>query len=126
MVDEIKKNLQSLISKVPGLYSVILSDRDGVPVLYLNTERAPELAMKPAFEFLSTFGLAIDQGSKLGLGKTKTLICNYSHYQIVQLNKLPLIVSFIANENCNTGHILALEKEMDPIISILSLTVTET
>jgi hypothetical protein len=36
--------------------------------------------MRPSF--LSTFGMATDQGSKLGLGKNKALICMYSTYQV--------------------------------------------
>lgn len=113
MTDEIRNVLVKLIAKVPGLYSIILTDRDGVPVLSVNTEEVPEHIMKPCF--ISTFGLAVDQGSKLGLGKTKTLICLYSQYQIVQMNKLPLIITFVASDNCNTGHILSLESELEPI-----------
>ncbi|XP_065172589.1 ragulator complex protein LAMTOR3-A [Atheta coriaria] len=124
MGDDIRKVIQQLIVKVPGLYSIIISDRDGVPVLTVESDKAPEVAMRPSF--LSTFGLAIDQGGKLGLGKTKTLICTYSQYQVIQMNKLPLIVSFIASDSCNTGHILALEQQIDPILNNLKLAVVET
>lgn len=44
------------------------------------TDKAPELAMRPSF--LSTFGMATDQGGKLGLGKNKAIICMYSTYQV--------------------------------------------
>jgi hypothetical protein len=44
------------------------------------TDKAPELAMRPGF--LSTFGMARDQGGKLGLGKNKAIICMYSTYQV--------------------------------------------
>lgn len=50
----------------------------GVPVC---TEDAPEKAMRTSF--LSTFGIATDQGGKLGLGKTKSVICMYSSYQVI-------------------------------------------
>lgn len=89
----------------------------------MNTEKVPENLVKPSF--ISTFCLAIDQGSKLGLGRTTNLICIYSQHQIVQMNKLPLIITFVASENCNTGQILALEKQLDPIVATLTLTVTE-
>jgi hypothetical protein len=36
--------------------------------------------MRPSF--LSTFGMATDQGGKLGLGKNKAIICMYSTYQV--------------------------------------------
>lgn len=32
------------------------------------------------------------------------------------MNKLPLIVTFIGDENCNVGHILAIESEIDPYL----------
>lgn len=64
-------------------------------------DNAPEYALRPAF--LSTFALATDQGSKLGLSKNKSIICYYNTYQIVQFNRLPLVISFIASSNANTG-----------------------
>lgn len=85
------------------------------------TDKAPQMAMRS--NFLSTFGLAVDQGSKLGLGKTRTLICSHSQYQIIQMNKLPLVVSFIASDNANTGHILSLEQLIDPLLNDLKTAV---
>lgn len=63
-----------------GLHSILITDRDGVPVISVADEKAPELATRASF--LSTFGMATDQGSKLGLGKNKTIICMYSNYQV--------------------------------------------
>lgn len=53
-----------------------------------------------------------------------------SHYnifrlQVIQLNKLPLIVTFIGTSNCNTGHILALESQIDSYLDEIKQTVTE-
>lgn len=75
-----KKFLYGLLSDIEGLHSILVTDRDGVPVLSVADEEAPELALKP--NFLSTFAMATDQGSKLGLGKNKTVICMYSNYQV--------------------------------------------
>lgn len=46
-------------------------------------------------------------------------------FQVIQMNKLPLVVSFIASHNCNTGHILSLESKIDPILSSLKNAVVE-
>ncbi|XP_072399909.1 ragulator complex protein LAMTOR3 homolog [Diabrotica undecimpunctata] len=124
MVEEAKKYLQDILGRVNGLHCILITDRDGVRMLKVSNDKTPEQANKP--NFISTFGLAIDQGSKLGLGKTTTLICTYSQFQVVQMNKLPLIVTFIASDSCNTGHILALEKQIDGIVSDLALAVTES
>ena len=76
-----KKFLHELLNSVEGLYSIIITDRDGVPVLSVANEVAPELAMRT--NFLSTFTMATEQGSKLGLGKNKSVICMYSSYQVI-------------------------------------------
>ncbi|CAL1686250.1 unnamed protein product [Lasius platythorax] len=123
MTVELKKFLYELLSNVEGLHSILITDRDGVPVISVADEKAPELATRASF--LSTFGMATDQGSKLGLGKNKTIICMYSNYQVIQMNKLPLVVSFIASHNCNTGHILSLENKIDPILCSLKNAVVE-
>ncbi|KAJ8680676.1 hypothetical protein QAD02_016463 [Eretmocerus hayati] len=120
---ELKKFLQSLLDKVEGLHSILITDRDGVPAAYAANEKAPDLAMRASF--LSTFGMATDQGSKLGLGKNNTIICMYSSYQVVQMNKLPLVISFIASHDCNTGQILDLEKKLDPVLSQLKSAVAD-
>nr|CAD7587100.1 unnamed protein product [Timema genevievae] len=89
-----------------------------------TTDKAPELAMRP--NFLSTFAMATDQGGKLGLGKNKLVICSYSTYQVVQLNKLPLVVSFLGSITCNTGHILSLESHIEPLLGDLKTVVAES
>ncbi|XP_076235091.1 late endosomal/lysosomal adaptor, MAPK and MTOR activator 3 [Calliopsis andreniformis] len=123
MTTELKKFLRGLLNSVEGLHSILITDRDGVPVVLVVEDEAPDMAMKASF--LSTFAMATDQGSKLGLGKNKTIICMYSSYQVVQINKLPLIISFIASHNCNTGHILSLENKIEPILSNLKNAVVE-
>ncbi|KPP76675.1 mitogen-activated protein kinase scaffold protein 1-like [Scleropages formosus] len=84
-------------------------------------DNAPEYALRPAF--LSTFALATDQGSKLGLSNNKSIICYYNTYQIVQFNRLPLVISFIASSSANTGLIISLEKDLAPLIEDLRQVV---
>lgn len=124
MTEEVKKNLYEMLSKVNGLYCILITDRDGVPLLRVSSDKAPEHAMRP--NFISTFGLAVDQGGKLGLGKTETLICSYSQYQVIQLNKMPLIVTFITSNSCNTGQVLALENQLSSLITSFMLVVAES
>ncbi|XP_008705423.1 ragulator complex protein LAMTOR3 isoform X2 [Ursus maritimus] len=106
---------------VEGLHAIVVSDRDGVPVIKVANDSAPEHALRPGF--LSTFALATDQGSKLGLSKNKSIICYYNTYQVVQFNRLPLVVSFIASSNANTGLIVSLEKELAPLFEELRQVV---
>uniref|UniRef100_A0A9L0K2Z4 Ragulator complex protein LAMTOR3 n=1 Tax=Equus asinus TaxID=9793 RepID=A0A9L0K2Z4_EQUAS len=114
---------------VAEAWSLILRERgarhggceDGVPVIKVANDNAPEHALRPGF--LSTFALATDQGSKLGLSKNKSIICYYNTYQVVQFNRLPLVVSFIASSNANTGLIVSLEKELAPLFEELRQVV---
>lgn len=61
---------------------IIVTDRDGTPVLNVKAESAVEigLATKPAF--IATYTMATDQASKLGLGKNQSIVCMYSNYQV--------------------------------------------
>ncbi|XP_010212102.1 PREDICTED: ragulator complex protein LAMTOR3 [Tinamus guttatus] len=118
---DLKRFLYKKLPSVEGLHAIVVSDRDGVPVIKVANDNAPEHALRPGF--LSTFALATDQGSKLGLSKNKSIICYYNMYQVVQFNRLPLVVSFIASSNANTGLIVSLEKELTPLFEELRQVV---
>ncbi|XP_026462819.1 ragulator complex protein LAMTOR3 homolog [Ctenocephalides felis] len=124
MAEELKKYLNQLLQRVNGLLCILITDRDGVPLLRVASERAPELSMRPGF--LSTFGMATDQASKLGLGRNKTVICMYSNYQVIQMNKQPLVLSFVGTESCNTGHVLSLESQIEPFLEDLRFVVKDS
>ncbi|XP_063467079.1 ragulator complex protein LAMTOR3 [Symphalangus syndactylus] len=119
--EDLKRFLYKKLPSVEGLHAIVVSDRDGVPVIKVANDNAPEHALRPGF--LSTFALATDQGSKLGLSKNKSIICYYNTYQVVQFNRLPLVVSFIASSNANTGLIVSLEKELAPLFEELRQVV---
>lgn len=124
MADDFKRYLYKQLQSVEGLHAIVVTDRDGVPIIKVANDSAPVHALKPVF--LSTFALATDQGSKLGLSKNKSIICYYNTYQIVQFNRLPLVISFIASTNANTGLIMNLEKELAPLIDDLRQVVEVT
>ncbi|XP_072479695.1 ragulator complex protein LAMTOR3 isoform X2 [Notamacropus eugenii] len=114
MADDLKRFLYKKLPSVEGLHAIVVSDRDGVPVIKVANDNAPEHALRPGF--LSTFALATDQGSKLGLSKNKSIICYYNTYQVVQFNRLPLVVSFIASSSANTGK-LHLYRQLDGAVA---------
>ena len=49
----------------------------------------------------------INQASKLGLRKNKGIISYYSGHQVVQFNYFPLVLTFIAHTDANTGEMFA-------------------
>ncbi|XP_055388106.1 ragulator complex protein LAMTOR3 homolog [Condylostylus longicornis] len=124
MTDDVKRFFNNLINKVNNLYLILITDRDGVPLLRVSHNKNMDLALFPTL--IPTFTTSSDQATKLGLGRNRTIISIYSNYQVVQMNKLPLIVTCIGNENCNIGHILALEKQIDNYLDELKFAVTES
>ncbi|XP_052071046.1 ragulator complex protein LAMTOR3-like isoform X2 [Mytilus californianus] len=111
-----------LINSVDGLLAIAVTDRDGVPLLKGSTDQVPELALRP--NFLSTFGTAIEQANKIGFQQSKSFICLYQNYQVVQINKTPVVLTFIADSNTNTGLLLNLEADMKDIINEVSKVVS--
>lgn len=118
-VEVFKKELNQFTKSIPGLLAVLIVDRDGVPLIEVHKDLVPELAMQASA--LSMTVLAADQVAKLGFGKCNTICCEYENYQIVTFNKLPttLAVTLIADSKANTGMLLALGPEFDPIMNEL-------
>ncbi|CAG7716838.1 unnamed protein product [Allacma fusca] len=117
MADELRKGLMQILSSSEGLHAIIITDRDGVPILKVNTESVPELALR--MNFLSTFANATEQASKLGMGKNNRIISIYQNYQVIQLNKMPVVITLIARNNANTGYLLTLEDTLEPLVQAL-------
>ncbi|CAG2167612.1 unnamed protein product [Oppiella nova] len=139
---ECKKDLLSLTTKVDGLIAVIITDKEGVPLIkVVNDSHDPNLVGRPTFvssnfttvvndshdpnlvgrpTFVSSnFTTGVEQASKLGIGLCTTIVTHYHNYQIVHFNKDKLIVALIANTHANTGQLLALENEFDIICNEL-------
>ncbi|CAG7716836.1 unnamed protein product [Allacma fusca] len=117
MADELRRGLMQILSSTDGLYAIIITDRDGVPVLKVTEDSVPELALR--MNFLSTFANATEQASKLGMGKNNRVISIYQNYQVIQLNKMPIVITLIAKNNANTGYLLTLEETLEPLVQAL-------
>lgn len=115
--EELKRYLMQLKNSVSGLSAIIITDRDGVPVLKVADDNAPELVMRQ--NFLSTFGLATEQAGKLGLSENKSVISMYSTCQIIQINYLPFLITLVASISANTGLLLNVPNEMKEVLKDL-------
>ncbi|KAL3875832.1 hypothetical protein ACJMK2_033743 [Sinanodonta woodiana] len=118
---EVKYEIVSSFN-VEGLLAIVITDRDGVPVVKAATEQAPELALRP--NFLGTFGMATDQASKLNLSQNKTITSMYKNYQVVQMNKSPLLVTLIATRSANTGLLLEMDNYLLDVLKDLQQVIT--
>ncbi|XKL60957.1 hypothetical protein PGB90_008014 [Kerria lacca] len=122
-MEDMKKFLQQIINKVEGLYYVHITDKDGVTFIKINSNNAPDMGNR--LHLLSNFSIVAEQASKLGVGRTVSITSMYSNYQVIQIYSSPLIVTFIANVNANTGYIQNLENQLVPLLNDLKEIVME-
>ncbi|XP_005096641.1 ragulator complex protein LAMTOR3-A [Aplysia californica] len=122
MTEELKSYLNKLMKTVDGLHAIIITDRDGVVIVKVSSQLAPDTALKPSF--LSVFGVMTEQASKMGIGVNRRIINFYDRYQTVQLNNNPMHVHFIADQEANTGNILELENDLLDVLKDISKVVT--
>ncbi|KAI7908217.1 Ragulator complex protein LAMTOR3 [Cokeromyces recurvatus] len=84
-----------------GLLVAMVTDRDGVIILKCVSEKAKENMTGPIIP--STFAIANNQASKLGLQHNKSIISVFDEYQIIQLDQSPFTITLIAESDANTG-----------------------
>ena len=97
-MEELKKHLQSYLTPESGLVGVVLSDREGVPLVRVTGEACPDAVTRTSFlsSFAGTSQVSLDNGQKhfklwlcyqevggkLGLGTNNTLVAVYGQYQV--------------------------------------------
>ncbi|VVC37438.1 Ragulator complex protein LAMTOR3 [Cinara cedri] len=118
-MEDLKRYMLQTLSKVEDLYSILISDHDGVVIIKAHATKTAEKNYNFKPSFLSGFNSASEQAVKLELGKNKTVICFYKNNQVVQLNCSRFLITFIAAEKANTGNILALERLLEPLLKDL-------
>jgi mitogen-activated protein kinase kinase 1 interacting protein 1 len=115
--EELQRELLFLMENINGLQAIVITDRDGVPLIKASKELAPELALRPTF--LATAAMTTDQGSKLRMGKCKGIFCEYENQQVINFNRNPFTVTLIATNKANTGMLLSLQNAFDPVLAEL-------
>lgn len=118
-VPALKKELNTLMSSVEGILAVLITDRDGVPLIEVHKDILPGLAVQASA--LSLTVMAADQVAKLGFGRCSSIGCNFENYQMVTFNKHPtsLLVTLIADSTTSMGMLLAMSSEFDTIVNEL-------
>ncbi|XP_060867571.1 uncharacterized protein LOC132942890 isoform X1 [Metopolophium dirhodum] len=80
-MEDLRRYLYQTLTKVEGLYSILISDHDGVVILKAHANKSSEHNSNYKHSFLSEFNSASEQAGKLELGKNKTVICFYTNNQ---------------------------------------------
>merc|ERR1711964_463975 len=99
----IEKYLGQLTENVPGLKSVVVSDRDGIVIF-----RSPNETGNPETEQMLTtiFSLTTDQTSKIpDLGRSNSVMTFWDNSILLQANYLPLVITLTAEVDANSGEL---------------------
>ncbi|KAI7878631.1 Roadblock/LC7 domain-containing protein [Lichtheimia hyalospora FSU 10163] len=102
----IEDNLHRLCEQnfVQGLLAAFITDKDGVVILKSAQQDAPENIVDPTF--FTSFTVANNQASKLGLKQNRYIMSMYDQYQFVQYDSNPLIITVVASADANTGFLI--------------------
>ncbi|RUS73128.1 hypothetical protein EGW08_019108 [Elysia chlorotica] len=122
MTEDLKSYLNKQMATVENLHAIAITDRDGVVIIKVANQMAPDTALRQAF--LSVFGIMTEQASKMGMGDNTKIINFYDRFQTVQINAHPLLLHFIADRDANTGLILELEHALADVLQDISKVVT--
>jgi len=119
MSDDLKSAIRALIKtpgNIPGLISISVIDRRGVPFFEEFAEsREHDRTLKNCYRFTSIGSWEQRPAIKrLNQGENKYTIAFYKNNQLIQVNKYPLTVVFFATELANTGLILKHAEELGP------------
>jgi len=123
-MEDLRKHLSSYLSTVPGLLGIVLSDREGVPLVRANLQECPEQATKPAF-LTNYTGSTQEQAGKMGLGSNTCLIAVYTNHQVIHSIHMSVIITMVATSEANTGYLTSLVDSMRPFLADISNAVTE-
>ena len=123
MVEELRRVLNQRLIELPGIVALVISDKDGVPILQVSTDNSPAVDVCLRYQFLSSNGIVDDSSKKVKLhGIKKSLVC-YNDKQILSVAQGQLILSIIGQAEANTGQMENLAKQLHPVVKDVSKAV---
>ncbi|KAF7731388.1 hypothetical protein EC973_000196 [Apophysomyces ossiformis] len=111
----LEKTFEQLCDRffLDGLKAAMVTDRDGVVILKRVSDDVSDKVMEPTIS--TTFAVANNQASKLGLKRNKCIVSMYDIYQVVQLEHNPLVITLIGDAAGNTGHYMNLGRKITEV-----------
>jgi len=122
---ELHKLAKDLLERVTGLTAVYVSDAYGVPLV--QASKSSGVNDEAARTMAATFAVAVDQVSKLQLGKNESVVSFFSELVVVHINHLPLVITFFLEEaeEANVGLLLALGQDLKKVLEPLRKSVAQ-
>ncbi|KAI8141688.1 mitogen-activated protein kinase [Fennellomyces sp. T-0311] len=106
-----------------GLKAGLITDKDGVVILKSTSADAPLNVADSTIP--TTFAIANNQASKLGLKHNRFIVSMYDLYQVVQLDSNPLIITLVGDAAANTGLLINLGHQIEDIAKPLVTALQE-
>ena len=123
MVEELRRVITQRLSETPGLVALVISDKDGVPILQASTEHTPAVDVCLRYQFLSSNAIISESSKKVELQDMKKSLMCYSDKQVLNIVQGQVILSIIAKADANTGLMENFAKIMSPMVEDVSKTV---
>jgi len=119
---EVRQLITEVAANTPGVVGVVISDKDGVPVLKSAIE-ANLLEGCFRHQFLSVFGTLSEHAHKMCLGQTSSIMATFDDYQVVHTYQEPLVLTIIASTDALTGQLMSLASSLKPLVSDIAKTI---
>ncbi|TKR57437.1 hypothetical protein L596_030704 [Steinernema carpocapsae] len=109
----ISSSLHKILMSYPEIQSVFITDMKGVQLCAAGEDHRNKAQMYNAYK------LSVDQSDKMGLGRQRSAVYGYQSTQIVALNMGHMIVFIVALSNANTGMLLEMRNQLQPVAETL-------
>ena len=123
MVEELRRVLIQRLAEMPDIVALVISDKDGVPILQASIDNSPAVDLCLRYQFLSTNAIISDSSKKVKLQGMKKSLISYNDKQILSFNKDNLTLSIIGQATANTGQMENLAKQLFPVVKDVSRVV---
>jgi hypothetical protein len=117
--EDLQNFFQKILKRIPGLQSIIVADRDGVPLLTVGDNSTADVTLPV------TFAAATEQANKCNLGRCRSMVTFFENRTVVYLNHPPLVIVLFADSeaNFNCGLLLGLADELRAALEPLRISV---
>eukprot|EP01117_Protostelium_nocturnum_P015040 TRINITY_DN5791_c0_g1_i1.p1 TRINITY_DN5791_c0_g1~~TRINITY_DN5791_c0_g1_i1.p1 ORF type:complete len:135 (-),score=47.32 TRINITY_DN5791_c0_g1_i1:42-446(-) len=125
--ESLSSYLTKLVDRAPGIQAAAITDKDGAIILKVVGRGISE---EEAHNFFaSTFSVALEQASKLKMGKARSILSFYEERLVYHVDHSPLILSFVGLPNANVGILQSFMEDvkhaLNPLRESLLLSMEE-
>eukprot|EP01088_Endostelium_zonatum_P016987 TRINITY_DN4813_c0_g1_i1.p1 TRINITY_DN4813_c0_g1~~TRINITY_DN4813_c0_g1_i1.p1 ORF type:complete len:132 (-),score=28.88 TRINITY_DN4813_c0_g1_i1:31-426(-) len=122
---ELSSFFRDLIDRIPGVNTVLITDAEGVPLVSVNSDEKGKESSESTQSLPAVFSTATDQASKLKMGKNNSIVTFFGDEVVVQINQLPLVISFFCETDVNVGLLMGIGPEIKKLLEPLRVSIDD-